>query len=158
MTPVDKKDCSVEVRRYQGEDYSYLTEMYDWFTPKAMFQGMPPLERGACHKWIKKLIESGENFLAWREGKVVGHVVVIPDLRLGDGEILIFVSQTDRGRGVGSELAQMAIERAKELDLKTIWLTVDAYNFRATRLYKKCGFEFCESDSGESERMMILQL
>ena len=152
------KDCSFEVRGYQSEDYAHLTEMYDRFTPKAMFQGMPPLERGACHKWINKLIESGENFLAWREGKVVGHVVVIPDLSLGDGEILIFVSQTDRGRGVGSKLAQMAIERAKGLDLKTIWLTVDAYNFRATRLYKKCGFEFGESDSGESERMMILRL
>ena len=158
MKTADRKSCSFGVRKYQSDEYALLVEMYDNFIPKAMFQGMPPLEKEACRKWIHMLIDAGENFLAWHGFEVVGHVVVLPDLSIGDGEILIFVTQPYRGRGVGSELARMAIERGKGLGLKTIWLTVEAYNFRATRLYTKFGFKFSEADSGESERMMVLRL
>ncbi len=42
------------------------------------------------------------------------------------------------------------------MGLKSIWLTVEALNFRAIKLYKKMGFEF--ADSGERERTMILEL
>ena len=158
MAPIDKKGCLFEVRGYRPEDFSHLMEMYESFYPKAMFQGMPPLEEEASRKWIRGLLEAGENFLAWREGRVVGHSVVLPDLRKGDGEYLIFVSQPNRGRGVGSELTRMAIETSKALGLKAIWLTVDAYNFRATRLYGKFGFEFSEASRSVSERVMILKL
>ncbi len=158
MSPIDKKGCFFEVRSYSPEDYSHLEEMYDGFFPKAKFQGMPPFEKRACRKWIKGLLEAGENFLAWQEDGVVGHAVLLPEFRKGDAEYLIFVSQSSRGGGVGSELTRMAIERAKGLDLNTIWLTVDAYNFRATRLYKRFGFQFSEAYKSESERMMVLQL
>ena len=158
MKPFDKKGHPFEVRSCHFEDYLCLEEMYDSFTPKAMFQGMPPLEKEACRKWIKGLLEAGENFLAWREGRVVGHSVLLPDMRKGDGEYLIFVSRPNRGRGVGSELTRMAIETCKALELNAIWLTVDAYNFRATKLYGKYGFEFSAAHRSESERVMILKL
>ncbi len=158
MIQEDKRGRLFEVRRYGAGDYSHLLDMYHSFAPKAKFQGMPPLEKKARQEWLTKLIDSGENFLAWQEDKVVGHVVVLPDFSKGDAEYLIFVGQPHRGQGVGRELTRKAIERAKDLGLKKIWLTVDAYNFRATRLYKKFGFEFREEYRSASERMMLLTL
>jgi ribosomal protein S18 acetylase RimI-like enzyme len=157
MIYIDKKGRPFEVKRCETGDDVYLTEMYDSFSPKGKFQGMPPLERGACQKWIEKLLETGANFLAWREGKVIGHVVIIPDIRARDGEYLIFISQDDRNRGVGSQLTQTVLDHAKTLGLKKIWLTVGAYNFIAIRLYQKFGFEFTENVC-ESERPMVLWL
>ncbi len=158
MTLVDKRGCSFEVRSYKPEDYLYLEAMYDSFTPKARFQGLPPSNKDVCNKWIIGLLKAGENFLAWQEVKVIGHVVILPDFNRGNAEYLIFVSQTSRGRGVGIELTRVAIQRAKDLGIKIVWLTVDAYNFRAVKLYKKVGFKFCEGYSSTSERMMALSI
>ncbi len=154
MICTDKRGCAFEVRAYTPGDFSCLAEMYDLFTPKVKFQGMPPLEREACRKWIRGLIDAGANFLAWRDDRVVGHVVVLPDLDKGDAEYLIFVDQFNRRVGIGSELTRTAIKKAEGLGLKTVWLTVDAYNFRATKLYKKCGFSFCKAYESPSERLM----
>jgi len=151
----DKKGHSFEVRAYREEDYGRLWDMYVRFSPKAKFQGMPPCEDKACEKWLKGLLEGGENYLAWRGNKVIGHVVVLPDFSKGDAEYLIFVDRENRGLGVGWALTLVVIERAEELGLQNIWLTVDAYNFRATRLYKRCGFTFSQEYRSPSERMMV---
>jgi ribosomal protein S18 acetylase RimI-like enzyme len=157
MTYIDKKGSLFEVRAYGAADYSFLVEMYDAFSPKAKFQGMPPLKDETRRKWIEKLLDSGENLLAWREDRVIGHVVVIPDTRTEDGEFLIFVHQDDRNVGVGTQLAQTVLEKAKDLGLRKIWLMVGTYNYTAIRLYKKCGFEFYENPGGP-ERPMVIQL
>jgi ribosomal protein S18 acetylase RimI-like enzyme len=157
MIYVDKNGIPFVVRRFSWDDYTSLVSMYDSFSPKAKFQGMPPLEKETSRQWIKGLLEKGENFLAWREGKVIGHVVVIPDRNIKDGEYLIFVSQGQRNRGVGSRLTKMAVENSKALGLEKIWLVVGAYNFMAINLYKKFGFDFCEKTC-ESEKEMILWL
>jgi RimJ/RimL family protein N-acetyltransferase len=154
MNCSEKGKHPIEVKGYRPEDRFHLEEMYDAFFPKAKYQGMPPREKNTRHKWIKGLIDGGESLLAWREGRVIGHVVLLPDFNKGDAEYLIFVDQHNRGRGVGTELTRAALRRAEALGLKNLWLTVDAYNFRATRLYKKFGFEFSDSYRSASERMM----
>jgi len=158
MNPLDKDGQPFEVRSYAPADYPHLIDMYEAFTPKASFQGMPPHDKGVAERWIQRLIQTGDNFLGWRENQVIGHVVILPDFSKNDAEYLIFVSQAARGLGVGKELTRAAIQKARELGLDVVWLTVDAYNFRATRLYRKVGFEFCKGYSSTSERMMILKL
>ncbi len=158
MAIIDKNGDPFEVKSYQPEDCSFLEEMYDTFTPKARFQGMPPANQDVRHEWIRKLVRNGDNFLAWQEGKVVGHVVILSDFDKGDAEYLIFVSQANRGRGVGKELTRAALQKAKELSLRCVWLTVDSFNFRAIRLYKKAGFHLHEESCSASERVMILEL
>ena len=81
-------------------------------------------------------------------------MVVLPDFDKGDAEYLIFVDQHNRGVGLGTELTRAAIKKAEDLGLEKVWLTVDAYNFRATKLYKKCGFSFSKAYESPSERMM----
>ncbi len=154
MTSRPRRAFNFEVRSYRADDYASLLHMYDCFTPKARFQGMPPRDGEERKRWISMLVRKGESFLAWEQAKVIGHVVLLPDFKKGDAEYLIFVNQAHRGCGVGTELTRAALRRAAELGLRTVWLTVDAYNFRATRLYRKFGFQFCDTYRSESERMM----
>ncbi len=158
MIPADKTGVSFEIRKYLEKDFASLAEMYDLFSPKAKFQGMPPLDGKTRQKWITKLLKDGENYMALRDDQVIGHAVFLPDLKTRDGEYLIFVLQHFRGRGIGTELTHIVLEEAKAMGLKLIWLSVGAYNFIAIRLYKKFGFNFCEEYAAESERKMILTL
>jgi len=145
-----------EVRIYRPEHYGGLVEMYDAFSPKGVFQGMPPLNRATRIKWIDNLVAYGENALAWLEGSVIGHVAIIPDFSKMDAEYLIFVNQDHRGQGVGRKLTSKILERARQLTLARVWLTVDAYNFRGIKLYKRFGFQFSEEHRSASERIMTL--
>lgn len=158
MRCIDKHGKSFEVKKYRLKDYAALEAMYVAFYPKGKFQGMPPLQDEASRKWVNGLLEKGTNFLAWQDGIIVGHVVVLPDLQKGDAEYLIFVRHPNRGRGIGSELTRTVLQHAKDLGLETIWLVVGTTNFPAIGLYRKFGFRFCEPDFSESERKMMLTL
>ncbi|MBI4964302.1 MAG: GNAT family N-acetyltransferase [Desulfomonile tiedjei] len=153
---VDKRGEEFEITNSGFEERWALVEMYDRFTPKAITQGLPPANTDARYQWINSLLENGENFLAWHQGKLVGHASIIVDTAKRDGEYLIFMDQSCRNRGMGTELTRAAIEKARDMGLNRVWLTVEALNFRAIKLYRKMGFVFC--DSGERERTMILQL
>lgn len=151
---IDRRGLPFEVGEFREDDYRHLEEMYDAFSPKGKYQGMPPAAPDACRQWLDRLLEGGENFLAWREGRVIGHAVALPDLDRRDAEYLIFVSRHHRGCGVGSALTLAVLERAHELGLRCLWLTVETYNIRATRLYRKFGFEYADAEKFETERMM----
>lgn len=138
------------------EDFPAVVEMYDNFVPMAVTQGLPPSELQTRHEWVQSLLKSGANLVAWHERKVVGHSALIIEPERTDGEYLIFVEKSFRNRGVGTELTVASMDRAKLLGLTSVWLTVEALNFRAIKLYRKIGFVFC--DTGERERTMMLKL
>lgn len=152
----DKRDDPLEIRTCSEGDLVHLLDMYAAFSPKPASQGLPPQDPEACRRWVDRLLKEGENFLAWREGRVIGHVAVIPDHEKRDGELLIFVERANRNRGVGKMLTEQAIQRARELGLETVWLTVEIYNFRAIHLYKTCEFKTCGDDP--CERRMVCTL
>lgn len=153
---IDKSGRAVELSFGTWADLQALIDMYERFNPKAITQGLPPIDDTARHAWIKRLLGGGENFLAWQDGLIIGHASLIVDHDDEQGEYVIFVNQTFRNAGLGTELTLMSVERARQLGLKSIWLTVEALNFRAVKLYKKVGFVFC--DAGERERTMVLAL
>jgi GNAT superfamily N-acetyltransferase len=153
---IDKLGGEFDVTYATLADRPALVAMYDTFSPKALTQGLPPSDDAARFQWVTQLLESGENFLAWSLGTVVGHASLIVDRNKCDCEYLIFVLQSCRHRGMGTVLTRLAVERARELKLGTIWLTVEALNFRAIKLYRNMGFVFC--DAGERERTMTLGL
>ena len=154
----DKNGVSFEVIKYKPELHPLLVEMYALFTPKAKFQGLPPIEADKAGKWIQLLIDKGENFLALRRAHAIGHSVLIPDYDRRDGDFQIFVDQASREVGVGSALAREAIASARRLGLKKMFLTVEAYNYRAIWLYRKFEFQFCDGSPCDSERVMALNL
>ncbi len=156
MRFVDKMGIPFDVRIGCSDDLPGLCVMYDGFSPKGRFQGVPPVEQNACREWIGNLVNRGFGFLALRGDRVIGHLVIIPDLERMEGEYLIFVDQKERNRGVGTRLTEAAMRYAKDVGLKGLWLTVGTYNFPAIALYRKFGFQFSGQDRFESERTMRL--
>lgn len=152
----DKTGAPLGLSEGTPEDSATLMEMYDTFTLKGMYQGLPPIEHDARAQWVAKLLRTAENFLAWDGGQVIGHAALILDKERNDAEFLIFILSSHRNRGLGKKLTQMAVEKARKLELKAVWLTVEAFNFRAVSVYRKCGFVFL--DTGEPERHMRIDL
>lgn len=133
-----------------------LILLYEEFSPKAMAQGLPPARDLDRIRWIDGLLSSGWNFIAWQDGKPSGHSALMPDLKRGDAEYIVFVIQRYRNRGLGTVLTSIALEAARARGLHTVWLTVESINFRAIRLYRRAGFQFC--DEGERDRTMLMRL
>jgi ribosomal protein S18 acetylase RimI-like enzyme len=146
--PFEAEDCGLESE-------AELARFYEGFHPRGIAQGLPPPNDEQCRAWLRMLLEAGPNFLVRQAGQVVGHAVLMVDMVKKDGEYVVFVLAQYRDRGLGSVLTTLAMERAKALGLACVWLTVEAYNFRAIKVYKKVGFEFC--DAGERERTMVLR-
>ncbi|MEW5908417.1 MAG: GNAT family N-acetyltransferase [Thermodesulfobacteriota bacterium] len=158
MALFDKKGGCFEIKLFSTEAYPPLRRMYEDFSPKGRYQGMPPVDPNCLEAWLQGLIRKGINLIAWQDNRAVGHAALLPDFIKKDAEYVIFVLQSCRGSGMGNALTEAAVEKARDLRIETIWLSVDAYNFRATRLYKKFGFRFCEEHSMVSERVMLLRL
>jgi GNAT superfamily N-acetyltransferase len=95
------------------------------------------------------------NFLAWRGERVIGHAALLPEPARPSCEFLIFVDQDNRHIGVGSELTALAVGESGKAGFSSVWLTVDATNHVAIRLYRKFGFTFTETS--EYEHIMLLR-
>jgi len=152
----DKLGNPFEIGIGRVEDFQTLLEMYRTFSPRPASQGLPPENPEICKNWVKKLYERSGNTLARRDGRIIGHVSLIPDGRSKSGELVIFVHQDDRNRGVGTELMRFSLEEFTRLGFELIWLTVRVSNFIPIKLYRKLGFEFCDMDS--YERVMAIKL
>ena len=87
----------------------------------------------------------GRAWLVMLDNKPVGYVVVTLGFSLEYGghdgfvDDLYLVSEV-RGRGLGRELTQFAINEAAKLGIRTLHLEVEAGNDRASALYRKAGF------------------
>jgi GNAT superfamily N-acetyltransferase len=155
MISTENRCITTQVKAFIPSDIVCLVDMYDTFSPKGKFQGLPPEDKIARMSWINQMIEEGDNFLAWRDGGVIGHAVILPNTQKKNAEYIIFVEQRSRGIGVGTMLTRASIEKAEEIGMNLLWLTVDAYNMRAKRFYKKCGFRFYDNYESQTEHMMI---
>jgi len=153
---VDKLGHRFLIGEVKQESCTPLKEMYDGFSRTDLNQGLPPPDDKIRDQWIQTLLKSANNFLAWNHGKVIGHSSLIAEMQKRDAEFIIFVSEPYRSRGIGTELTVLAVNKAKELGLDKIWLTVESFNFRAIGLYQKVGFKL--SGEAERERVMVLKL
>jgi GNAT superfamily N-acetyltransferase len=71
------------------------------------------------------------------EGVVYGHLDTDDD-----GKIWLGIAVADNyiGQGFGRKMIAKLLEKAKEKDLKEIWLSVDKNNITAKNLYESVGF------------------
>ncbi len=152
----DKTGTPLGISQGTLEDRPSLMEMYDAFTLKGLYQGLPPTDPEIRGHWVTHLLCTADNFLAWHGSKVIGHAALMLGKERNDAEFVIFIHSSYRNRGLGKKLTSMAVEKARELGLKAVWLTVEAFNFRAVSVYRKCGFVFL--DTGEPERQMRIEM
>jgi hypothetical protein len=95
----DKTGKPFEIGTSCAEDFPALLEMYRIFYPKPASQGLPPEDPETCHNWVENLFEIGKNFLAWIGDTVIGHAVLVPDIKGKSGEFVIFIHQHHRNVG-----------------------------------------------------------
>jgi diamine N-acetyltransferase len=80
--------------------------------------------------------------LAFSEHELIGFVQVAskPD-KEGRLELKRFyIQQQQHGRGLAQTLMQKALDHARQVSARLIWLTVYANNSRAIRFYQRAGF------------------
>jgi diamine N-acetyltransferase len=165
ITRADKSGKPFEIGIAGIDDFPSLLEMYRVFSPKPASQGLPPEDPETCHHWVRKLFETGENFLAWRGGSVIGHAALVPDLpalvpdlHVKSAEFVIFVHQDQRSLGIGTELSRFTLKNSMRLGFKSVWLTVNVLNSIAIKLYKKVGFNYFDMDTYERTMKITLSV
>ena len=98
----------------------------------------------AIRKFVLDNIRTGNpQFVALEDGRVVGWCDICRMDRpvyLHAGVLGMGILKEFRGRGIGRRLILAALERAREVGIERVELTVYVSNKRAIRLYKSVGF------------------
>jgi len=110
-------------------------------TTEHLTAAVTPLLRGT---------ELGEIWVLEHEQNLIGYLVIGWGwgIESGGREALIdevFVSQAHRNQGLGTQLVEAALTRAKELDAKTVFLETEQSNPESRKLYQNLGFEIEDS-------------
>jgi RimJ/RimL family protein N-acetyltransferase len=123
-----------------GADCASLRRLYDEFEPKECAQSLPPRCPQRRARWIDGFHERALNLVAAIGQRVVGHAALL-EIEPGERcEYLLFVHQDYQDRGIGTVLSRAACRFAEEAGYRSLWLTVEASNPRAMRVYQKVGF------------------
>jgi GNAT superfamily N-acetyltransferase len=134
----DAEGRRVAVRSYDAEAFDALVAMYDSFDPKQRAQGLPPLATDEIRDWLTRLL-TGPSMLAWHDGRVVGHVVFVPD-GTGSHELAVFVHQAYQRAGVGTALVRAGLTHASDDGVTDVWLWVERWKEGSRAFYRNLGF------------------
>jgi len=102
----------------------------------------PPLE-DVREYVVRNIVSRTPHYVALARDEVVGWCDVMPKWQetLKHGAALgVGVARSWRGRGIGMQLLEATLRRAKEVGLTRIELSVRVDNESAKRLYEKFGF------------------
>ncbi len=102
--------------------------------------------RAPGRKELQEIVDSPAVllFMVREDGKIIGSLSLIV-FRVPSGVRAwiedVIVDESMRGRGIGEAVTRAALERAKELGVKTVDLTSRPAREAANRLYVRVGFE-----------------
>jgi RimJ/RimL family protein N-acetyltransferase len=154
----DREGRVFTVRDYRPEDRPLLDRFYDAFEPKRAAQGLPPEGPARVKRWLDGVLAGGTHLIVEVEGTLAGHAMLMPTGQEGVREYAIFLDQSVRGRGMGTQVNQVSAEVARALDLDRLWLSVEPHNRPAVRSYQKAGYRFRPSTLYSPEMEMELEL
>lgn len=161
LLPIDCTDkgghpFSIRLCTPEGGEYACLGGLYEAFEPKEAFQGLPPRRADSIKAWLAGLRDRGLHLVAQMDGEVVGHAALL-EIEPGDRcEFVVFVRQDHQDRGIGTALCRVSCGVARECGYKSMWLTVEASNHRAARVYHKAGFRLVGPPDVEMEMRLDL--
>lgn len=130
------------VRELRPGDRAALERFYDDFDPKRAAQGLPPEGAARVARWLDDILAAGSHMVVEREGRMIGHAMLMPTARADTREYAIFLSHDVRGQGVGTQVNRLTVEMARAMDVHRLWLSVEPHNRPALRSYEKAGFRF----------------
>ncbi|MBM7619137.1 RimJ/RimL family protein N-acetyltransferase [Bacillus tianshenii] len=140
----------MNVRKAIPEDAEKLAELIKK-VEESNFMLFGPGERKVTGEQLRKNRigplekDQSSNFLVAVDGEeLIGYLMAIGSTTQRTAHsvyLVIGVSETARGKGVGTELFRKMVEWAKNRNLHRLELTVMIHNEAAINLYKKMGFE-----------------
>ncbi|HLY85502.1 MAG TPA: GNAT family N-acetyltransferase [Gaiellaceae bacterium] len=145
-------DAGIEIRQGTRHDYPEAArlelEMARSMQPSPSFSGieLPSAEELLREEWLDGDDAEIELFLAERDDRVVGHIVLYrrpPDLRVRPGSIDLAQASTEpvaRGTGVGRALTAHVIRWAYEQGYEVMTTDWRMTNLWASRFWPKRGF------------------
>lgn len=138
----DKFGREITIRAYDIKDREALIQMYENYNPEDRSLGLPPVGRKAIERWIGYLEEKGFSIVAEHQGRIVGHLAIVEDENNpGIVDLAIYLAREYQNQGIGTQMVKSIIEFARKKGYKKITLVTDRLNWRAIRVYKKCGFQ-----------------
>lgn len=139
----DKLGRSIIIRAYEpAKDRPKLIRMYFNYSPEDRSLGLPPVGKTAIEKWVGYIEEKGFSIVADHAGEIVGHLAIVEDeSKKGVVDLAIYLSRNYQNQGIGTEMVKAIIDYCKKACYKKITLVCDRLNWRAIRVYKKCGFQ-----------------
>ncbi len=152
FTDAHGRDIEISIH---SDEYEALHGMYAAFDPADRAQGIPPASEEKIHDWLETILDSGYDVVATHGEHCVGHATLVPD---GNDayELAIFVLDTHQQAGIGSQLMEALLGYAQREGAEHVWLTVERWNGAAIQLYRKFGFETCDTENFEMEMSLRL--
>jgi GNAT superfamily N-acetyltransferase len=134
----------MERRVVQDEDRPAIAEFIarHWHSRKVMSGGRayyPHEERG---------------FIEWREGRIAGLLTFTVQ---GDSMEMLTLNAIPSGHGIGTAMTLMAIDFARENNLRRIWLTTTNDNLRAIGFYQRLGFRMTQIHIGAVDKARLIK-
>jgi RimJ/RimL family protein N-acetyltransferase len=138
----DNLGREIRIRAYEKKYREDMIKMYENYNPEDRSLGLPPVGRKAIESWITYLEEKGFSIVAEHEGKIVGHLAIVEDENNpGVVDLAIYLARKYQNQGIGTQMVRAIIDFAKKKGYKKITLVTDRLNWRAIRVYRKCGFQ-----------------
>lgn len=132
-----RADLPAIVRMLAEDDLGSQRERYEDPLPEAYYAAFEQIARDANHELI----------VAELNGEVIGtlHLMFLPSLSFQGGLRAqiesVRVDQSQRGRGLGSEMLRWTIDRAKACGANVVQLTTHRSREAAHRFYERLGFK-----------------
>lgn len=89
---------------------------------------------------VHVLPNNGQIFFARQNDEIVGCVAIVNTGATGFELAKMTVSPTVRGQGVGKQLCLAAVDYARQLGVKTLWLESNRVLTPALTMYERVGF------------------
>ena len=150
----------MEIRKCKIEEVEAVGAFYDEVVadlsanvnyPKWTYKVYPSVD------FAREMTLAGEQYVCLEKGAIVGAFVFNDDpqgayelanwsVKLERGEYgvchAVAIATPLQGKGLGKQIVEFCIRRAKELGYKGIRLDVVPSNLPARKLYEKCGFQY----------------
>ncbi len=149
----DRKGDVLTLRLHRPEDRARLVEMYENYNPEDRSFGLPPSSKNAIQAWLDYLEKEGYSIVAEHNGRIVGHLALVPFNE--DLELCMFISRNYQNRGIGRHMVSFAIEFARTLGYRGLVLTTEKHNKRALHVFHRAGFEVCGEEGGVQMRLSL---
>lgn len=138
-------------------DEIYLEKSWEWLNNPTIkkLTNTPDFTKEGQQAWFKSLKDKKDYFIQGisYNNLPIG-VMGLKNITETQAEYWGYIGEIDFwGKGIGKEMMTFAIQKAKELNLEKLYLTVLEDNLRAKKLYEK--FNFKEKENNENELVFM---